>query len=67
MKLVINQTRRESFLFDNDKIVNLKVAYSFIKSYKKSWNFANDKINVRDYTQIDSFIDKLTGKKRLDF
>lgn len=67
MKLVINQTRKESFLFDNDKMANLRVAYSFVKSYKKSWNFTNDKIDVREYTGIDSFLDKLLGKKRLDF
>lgn len=63
----MNQTRKESFLFDNDKIVNIKVAYSLIRNYKKSWNFANDKIKTREYTGIDSFLDKLTGKKHLSF
>lgn len=67
MKLVVNQTKKESFLFDNDKIVNPRVAYSLINNYKKNWNFANDNIHMRDYTKIDSFIDRITGKKHLSF
>lgn len=67
MKLVINQTKKESFLFDNDKVASLRVAYSFVKSYKKTWNFANDEIQMRDYTKIDSIIDKITRKKHLSY
>jgi hypothetical protein len=67
MKLVINQTRNESFLFDNDKIVSFRVAYSLVKSYNKSWDFTDDKINIREYTKIDSLFDKLTRKKHLTF
>ncbi len=67
MKLVINQTKKESFLFDNDKIASIKIAYSFIKSYKKLWNFTNDEIKTREYTKIDSLVDKITGKKRLGY
>jgi hypothetical protein len=67
MKLVINQTRNESFLFDNDKIVSFRVAYSLVKSYNKSWDFTDDKINIREYTKIDSLLDKLTRKKHLTF
>lgn len=68
MKLVINQTKKESFLFDNDKVANLRVAYSFVKkSYNNSWNFTNDEIKIREYTKIDFFVDKITGKKHLTY
>ena len=67
MKLVTNQTKKESFLYDNNKIVNLKVAYSFIKNNKKSWNFKNDKINIQEYSYTDSLLDKLLGKKHLEY
>lgn len=67
MKLVINQTKKESFLFDNDKIASIRVAYSLVRAFEKSWNFNNDEINVRNYTKIDSLFDKLTRKKHLKF
>lgn len=67
MKLVVNQTKKESFLFDNDKIVSPRVAYSLVKNYEKSWNFANDRIHIREYTRIDLIFDKLTRKKHLTY
>ena len=67
MKLVINQTKNESFLFDNDKVASSRVAYSFVRSYKKNWNFTNDEIKIREYTKIDSIVDKLTRKKHLSY
>lgn len=65
MKLVINHTKNESFLFNDNKLADPKVAYRFTRGSKKTWNFTYDKINMRDYTNIDAFIDKLLGKKHL--
>lgn len=67
MKLVVNQTKKESFLFDDDKIATVTVAYSLIQGYDKSWNFNNDIIQVREYTRIDVFVDKITGKRHLEY
>lgn len=67
MKLVINQTKKESFLFNDDKLANPKTAYYFIKNPKKAWNFTDDKIHMREYTNLDAFLDKMIRKKYLTF
>ncbi len=67
MKLVINQTKKESFLFDNERIATLKMAYSFIRNAKETWNFEDDKIKIHEYSKINSFVDKIIKRKRLTF
>lgn len=67
MKLVINHTKKESFLFNDNKMANPKVAYSFAKNSKKAWNFTHDTIHMREYSNIDAFLDKLIRKKYLSF